>query len=73
MTASTGRAGDREAGVGDRPVTSDTDERGTAAPELPPTVRCLSAGRGCVNRVPPDVDYCPDCELEGWHNHRGAR
>jgi hypothetical protein len=36
------------------------------------TVRCLSAGRGCPNRVPPHLDYCPDCEREGWHNHRGA-
>jgi hypothetical protein len=37
------------------------------------TVRCLSAGRGCPNRVPPHLDYCPDCEADGWHNHRAER
>jgi hypothetical protein len=67
-----GACGDREAGVGDKSVTSDIADRGTAAPEPPPSVRCLSAGRGCTNRVPVGVDYCPDCEREGWHNHRGA-
>jgi hypothetical protein len=42
-------------------------------PAEPRTVRCLSAGRGCPNRVPPHLDYCPDCEAAGWHNHRAVR
>jgi hypothetical protein len=37
-----------------------------------PTVRCLSAGRGCLNRVPPGVGYCPECEAEGWRNGRSS-
>jgi hypothetical protein len=51
---------------------TDTPNPQDAVVVPPTTVRCLSAGRGCVNRVPPDVDYCPDCELEGWHNRRGS-
>jgi hypothetical protein len=48
------------------------DRPADTADAAPPTVRCLSAGRGCPNRVPPHLDYCPDCERDGWHNHRGA-
>jgi hypothetical protein len=59
------------------PTSEETDtpnpqDAGMSQPDAAPTVRCLSAGRGCVNRVPVGVDYCPDCEREGWHNHRGA-
>jgi hypothetical protein len=56
----------------DGSVQSQPEVPGLSRADSNRTVRCLSASRGCVNRVAVGVEYCAECEADDWRNRRGA-